>query len=241
MKRVIDATTTTDDPDEGPQPFGWSMPPEREADMLRLVDAKLLRAEDPLCAPDTARASAFKRSCLKPPEARNAAYNPYINKAGDPITKEDSEALVLNKLRSGAWRLVEGGVKRDAFDHRYQGRPPQCLVMEFVCDGRERTWTHTQEIKLAGYDHWAERTSAGWHAADMEESGAKGWGRVLADVARLELYHERRQFNRPLRHYSGDGWVFRAQHYGLRRYPDADAHGPRGPMGPRWGSSWCGD
>lgn len=150
----------------------------------------------------------------------------------------DANAFVKRKIKSGAFGLELVEVKRDAYEHKTRGHAEQAFIMEFVVDGQEKTFGANDAIKAAGFTHFSGKDGGGWHPAALAR-GRKGWGRPVGEPERIEKFNAEKALNTPVE-FAG-GWLFRGVTYTAERYPDADAHGPRGAHGPMWGSNFAGD
>tara|TARA_B110000046_G_scaffold93095_2_gene101101 strand:+ start:7044 stop:7769 length:726 start_codon:yes stop_codon:yes gene_type:complete len=154
----------------------------------------------------------------------------------------EAQGLVDKQVRLGRWHKVAAWGMRDA-----PGVGAAKLVwMEFIEETpRHRTWDFKAELKLAGYDLWAGCAQGGWRGDWRSVKGdglTRGaWGKPITDFGQLELLHEQRDFYSATPHHSGDGWVHAAVHYTKAEFPYADAWGPRGGNGPKYGSNWTGD
>lgn len=198
-----------------------SAPPEELAPATEaLIDRAMAAPAMPL---------AEMKSALRKPRIEN---EPTINEAGQAITEEGCTKLIADKLAAKAWHRVLGDTIRDPIR---PGLSPTNPVLEFIVPAWEQTWGFTKEFKLAGYYHWSACAQNGWHPFELP-GGKKGWGRPLTDAAELMRYREVKEFDTPTPHPSGTGYVWRGTHY-----RDGDAWGPRGQMGPKYGSSFCGD
>ena len=176
---------------------------------------------------------------------RIAAFDAAIAKL-PPYGPVEAQAFVDKQVGLKRWEKIEAWSLR-APVVTDSANPPELVWMDFVVESRKhRTWDCKAELKLAGYGHWVGCTHGGWSSNWLTYDGkpieSRGsWGKRITNVDRLEYLHERRDFWVPSPHPSGDGWLCAGVHYERAKYPLADAWGPRGGNGPKYGSNWCGD
>lgn len=178
---------------------------------------------DPVLAETIARA---KRPCLKPIGTRNPEWDPTLNEIGQRINEADCKELIEKKVWQGQWKRVTG----EAWRTQRVGRA-RTYIMEFVV-ATEPAYAddfklHHKEIKLAGYTHWSLCNLNGWEPFKLLGDRV-GWGKEVVDPEELYEWHSQRQFSLPTRHPSGDGWVYKGDHYTRADWPNANEYSPLG-------------
>ena len=169
-----------------------------------------------------------KPPCLKPPEQRNPEWNATHGDDGRPLDPESCEELVEQMVWKGHWRKVMGESWRSV-----RVGEARTFIMEFVLprNGNDLS-PYVKEIKLAGYDHFSLCSTNGWQPFKLPDEG-KGWGKEVVDPEQLYEWHNQRQFHLPTRHPSGDGWVYKGEHFTREEFPNATEFSPWGD-----GTAW---